>query len=111
MSGISSIVEIEAWRYSFEQLPKQVADCFTHDERRVYELGTVAIINLLLEIGETQIIEACRVFIEDFLFGPKVWFSLSSIELAHTIRLRLPLKSEIPNFIPHRGAQLNSLFD
>lgn len=111
---IDSFVEIRSWEYKFHELPKSVASCFSPGERIVYETGTGAIRDCLIATGEPAMLEACsifdnaypfRVYIEDYLVSPRLWFSLSNIRLKHGIQLMLPKSSDFHN-LPERVTRL-----
>lgn len=97
--AIESIVEIRGWEYKFHELPESLRICFSSAERLVYERGAGAIRDRLSATCEPAILDVCslfpdtypfRVYIEDFVTCPRLWFSLSNIRLKNAIRLMLP---------------------
>ncbi len=109
--SISSSIEVEAWRYKFNELPPEVAKRFSDAERDAYCEGSNAIIRALKMTGEVSATKACnffdegqpfRVYIEDFLSSPIVWFGLSDIKLKHEVRVRLPELSGTLQWAPTR---------
>jgi len=114
---ISSTVEIEAWRYTFSDLPAAVAATFNSEERAAYCEGSGAILRALRATGEHSAIRASslfrddypfRVYIEDFLCNPTLWFGISSLKLKHQLRVCLPRSSDQFDWAPSRLRQVLS---
>lgn len=109
--SISSVVEVQAWRFRFDELPAEVAKHFSDVEREAYCAGASSLTHALRMTGELPAMKACeffhaehpfRVYVEDFLTSPKIWFSLSSIKLDHELRLRLPKSQDDLSWAPER---------
>ncbi|TWT92604.1 hypothetical protein [Neorhodopirellula pilleata] len=114
----SSLLEIEAWRSGFEQLPANVRSAFSPHESEAYLAGARAIIDALAATGEPIILSVLdcftdnhpfRVYIENFHDQPEIYFGLSSVKLSHELRVKLAQpERELPLFLPSRFARLFS---